>query len=72
MPISRPSIPSARNLPSQLKLLPGKFCNASEDYIDQPIYTEDYATIMLHYENGVRGVLTVSQVSLGTQKPPIL
>jgi len=36
-----------------------------EDYIDQPIYTEDYATILLHYENGVRGVLTVSQVSSG-------
>ncbi len=36
-----------------------------EDYIDQAIKTEDYATIILHYENGVRGVLTVSQVSSG-------
>jgi predicted dehydrogenase len=36
-----------------------------EDYIDQDIYTEDYATILLHYENDVRGVLTVSQVSSG-------
>jgi predicted dehydrogenase len=36
-----------------------------EDYIDQPINTEDYATILLHYENGTRGVLTVSQVSSG-------
>lgn len=36
-----------------------------EDYVDQPINTEDYATILLHYENGVRGVLTVSQVSSG-------
>lgn len=36
-----------------------------EDYIDQEISTEDYATILLHYENGVRGVLTVSQVSSG-------
>jgi predicted dehydrogenase len=36
-----------------------------EDYIDQPISTEDYATVILHYENGVRGVLTVSQVSSG-------
>lgn len=36
-----------------------------EDYIDQPIHTEDYATIILHYENGVCGVLTVSQVSPG-------
>ena len=36
-----------------------------EDYIDQLIHSEDYATIILHYENGVRGVLTVSQVSSG-------
>jgi predicted dehydrogenase len=36
-----------------------------EDYIDQPIHTEDYASVILHYENGVRGVLTVSQVSSG-------
>ena len=36
-----------------------------EDYVDQPISTEDYATIILHYENGARGVLTVSQVSSG-------
>jgi predicted dehydrogenase len=35
------------------------------DYVDQPIYTEDYATIMLHYENGVHGVVTVSQVCSG-------
>lgn len=36
-----------------------------EDYIDQPIHTEDYATILLHYESGARGVLTVSQVASG-------
>ena len=41
------------------KLLP------PEDYIDQPIYTEDYASILIRYENGARGVLTVSQVSAG-------
>jgi predicted dehydrogenase len=42
----------------------GKLLQAS-DYVDQPIYTEDYATILIHYENGVRGTLTVSQVSAG-------
>lgn len=42
----------------------GKLLTA-EDYIDQPIHTEDYATILLHYQNGTRGVLTVSQVSAG-------
>ncbi len=36
-----------------------------EDYIDQPITTEDYASILIRYENGARGVLTVSQVSAG-------
>jgi predicted dehydrogenase len=36
-----------------------------DDYEDQPINTEDYATILLHYDNGVHGVLTVSQVSSG-------
>jgi predicted dehydrogenase len=36
-----------------------------EDYVEQPIYTEDYATILLHYAGGGRGVLTVSQVSAG-------
>lgn len=36
-----------------------------DDYIEQPIHTEDYATILLHYSGGARGVLTVSQVSAG-------
>ncbi|PKN84184.1 MAG: dehydrogenase [Chloroflexi bacterium HGW-Chloroflexi-8] len=36
-----------------------------EDYVDQPIKTEDYATILLHYENGAQGVLTVAQVCSG-------
>ena len=36
-----------------------------EDYEDKPVQTEDYASILLHYENGVHGILTVSQVSSG-------
>ncbi len=36
-----------------------------DDYVDQPITTEDYASILLHFENGTRGILTVSQVSAG-------
>lgn len=36
-----------------------------DDYIEQPISTEDYATVMLRFANGARGVLTVSQVSAG-------
>jgi predicted dehydrogenase len=47
-----------------LETFTGKLLTA-DDYVDQPIHTEDYATILLHYENGTCGVLTVSQVSAG-------
>ena len=36
-----------------------------EDYVEQPIHTEDYATVLLVYEDGARGAMTVSQVSAG-------
>lgn len=36
-----------------------------EDYQDVPINTEDYATVMMRFENGARGVMTVSQVFAG-------
>ncbi len=36
-----------------------------EDYKDVPISTEDYATILLRFDNGNKGVITVSQVSAG-------
>lgn len=36
-----------------------------EDYEEVPISTEDYASILLRYEDGVHGVLTVSQISAG-------
>jgi len=36
-----------------------------EDYKDVPISTEDYATVMLRFSNGNKGVITVSQVSAG-------
>ncbi len=35
------------------------------EYEEKPIHTEDYASILLKFENGARGVLTVSQVSSG-------
>jgi predicted dehydrogenase len=37
----------------------------SAEFIEQPIHTEDYATILLRFKGGARGVLTVSQVSAG-------
>lgn len=36
-----------------------------EDYADVPISTEDYATVMLRFDNGNKGVITVSQVDAG-------
>jgi predicted dehydrogenase len=36
-----------------------------EDYAPVPIATEDYATVMLRFDGGAHGVLTVSQVSAG-------
>ncbi|MEW5869884.1 MAG: Gfo/Idh/MocA family oxidoreductase [Chloroflexota bacterium] len=47
-----------------LETFTGKMLTPS-DYIDQPIHTEDYATILLHYENGVSGVVTVAQICSG-------
>jgi len=35
------------------------------DYEDMPINTEDYATVLVHFESGAHGVFTVSQVSAG-------
>ena len=42
----------------------GKSLQAS-DYKEVPINTEDYATVMLRFDNGNKGVITVSQVSAG-------
>jgi predicted dehydrogenase len=36
-----------------------------EDYQDVPINTEDYATVLLRFENDARGVMTVNQVAAG-------
>jgi predicted dehydrogenase len=36
-----------------------------EDYLDVPIHTEDYASVLLRFDNGHKGVVTVSQVSAG-------
>jgi len=36
-----------------------------EDYADVPISTEDHANVLLRFDNGNRGIVTVSQVSAG-------
>jgi predicted dehydrogenase len=57
-------IPTRKKPSRPVETYTGKLLK-SEDYVDQPIATEDYASILLRYENGARGVLTVSQVSAG-------
>lgn len=42
----------------------GKMLQA-EDYADVPINTEDHANVLLRFDNGNRGSVTVSQVSAG-------
>ncbi len=37
----------------------------STDYDEMPMTTDDYATMLLHFQDGMRGVVTVSQVSAG-------
>lgn len=54
-----------RKKPAQpIDTFSGKLQTALE-YIEQPIHTEDYATVLLRFHGGARGVLTVSQVSAG-------
>jgi predicted dehydrogenase len=54
-----------RRKPTQpVETFTGKLQTAIE-YVEQPIHTEDYATILLRYRGGARGVMTVSQVSAG-------
>jgi predicted dehydrogenase len=38
---------------------------ANVEYDEIPITTDDYASVLLHFENDLRGVMTVSQVSAG-------
>ena len=38
---------------------------ANVEYDDVPITTDDYASVLLHFEDDLRGVMTVSQVSAG-------
>jgi predicted dehydrogenase len=57
LPIRKKPIKEMETFGSKLK--------TATEYIEQPIHTEDYATILLHFKGNARGVLTVSQVSAG-------
>jgi predicted dehydrogenase len=57
-------LPVRRKPTTPIDTFSGKLQTAIE-YVEQPIYTEDYATILLRFKGGTRGALTVSQVSAG-------
>jgi predicted dehydrogenase len=39
--------------------------SGNEDYDDYPVDTEDFASVLLRFENGIKGTFSVSQVSAG-------
>jgi predicted dehydrogenase len=57
-------IPVRKKPTTPIDTFSGKLETAIE-YVEQPIHTEDYATVMLRFKGGARGVFTVSQVSAG-------
>ncbi len=57
-------LPVRRKPSRPIDTFSGKLETAME-YVEQPIHTEDYATVLLRFKGGARGVLTVSQVSAG-------
>ena len=57
-------IPVRRKPKQKVDTFGGKL-EVDSEYEEKPIHTEDYAAILLRFENGARGVMTVSQVSSG-------
>jgi len=60
----RTFLPVRKKPTTPIDTFSGKLQTAIE-YVEQPIHTEDYATVLFHFKRGARGVLTVSQVSSG-------
>jgi len=61
---SKTFLPTRKKPPKALETFTGKLLTPA-DYVDQPIHTEDYASILLHFEGGACGVLTVAQICSG-------
>ncbi len=57
-------LPVRRRPAKPVETFSGKL-QAATEYIDQPISTEDYATLLLRFAGGARGVVTVSQLCAG-------
>lgn len=57
-------IPIRRKPKKKIDTFGGKL-EVDMEYEEKPIHTEDYAAVLIKFENGARGVMTVSQVSSG-------
>ena len=57
-------LPVRKKPTSPVETFAGKMQTAME-YVEAPVNTEDYASVLIRYEGGARGVMTVSQVSAG-------
>jgi predicted dehydrogenase len=57
-------IPVRRKPKKKIDTFGGKM-EVDMEYEEKPIHTEDYAAVLIKFENGARGVMTVSQVSSG-------
>ena len=57
-------IPIRRKPKKKIDTFGGKM-EVDIEYEEKPIHTEDYAAVLIKFENGARGVMTVSQVSSG-------
>ncbi|WP_437654836.1 Gfo/Idh/MocA family protein [Sorangium sp. So ce1182] len=57
-------VPVRRRPKRPVETFTGKMQTRAE-YVEQPVHTEDYASVLIRYEGRARGVMTVSQVSAG-------
>ena len=57
-------IPIRRKPKKKIDTFGGKL-EIDMEYEEKPIHTEDYAAVLIKFENGARGVMVVSQVSSG-------
>jgi predicted dehydrogenase len=60
----RTFLPVRQKPTGSVETFTGKMQTQTE-YVEQPISTEDYASVLFRYAGGARGVMSVSQVSAG-------
>ncbi|MEI6514186.1 MAG: Gfo/Idh/MocA family oxidoreductase, partial [bacterium] len=57
--------PIRKKMVSKIETFSSEKQSAAAQYEDKPVTTEDYASILLRFENGAKGILSVSQMSAG-------